>query len=114
MILINLQEWLNYISTELHKQFTPLFNSGASDEWKQTAREGLSRRFDYVSSQLTGKSHILGGDFTVADCYLFTVLRWTKWVKVDLRRWPTLHEYVARIAQRPAVEAALAAEGIST
>lgn len=107
-----LQEWLNYISTELHKQFTPLFNSGAPADWKQLVREGLFRRFDYVSGQLTGKSHLMGDAFTVADCYLFTVLRWGKWVKVELGRWPVLHEYVAQISRRPAVEAALAAEGL--
>jgi len=111
-----LQEWLNYISTELHKQFSPLFNGSARapESWRQVVREGLFSRLDYVSDQLAERTYLMGEAFTVADCYLFTVLRWTRPVKIDLGRWPTLHGYAARVTRRPAVQAALAAEGLTS
>ena len=111
-----LQEWLNYISTELHKQFSPLFNGSARapEAWRQVVREGLFSRLDYVSDQLAERPFLMGEAFTVADCYLFTVLRWTRPVKIDLGRWPTLHGYAARVTRRPAVQAALAAEGLTS
>jgi glutathione S-transferase len=107
-----LQEWLNFISTELHKQFSPLFNPKVAAEYKEMVKERLAGRFDYLVQQLAGKQFLLGDHFTVADAYLFTVLAWTDYVKVDLERWPQLKEYQARIAARPAVQAALKAEGL--
>ena len=105
-----LQEWLNYISTELHKSFSPLFNSKFPAEQKQQIKEALAGRFDYLSKRLADKPYLMGQSFTVADAYLFTVLRWTKFVEIDLNRWPVLSAYAARIAERPGVRAALAAE----
>lgn len=107
-----LQEWLNFISTELHKQFSPLFNPKIAAEYKEMVKERLASRFDYLVQQLAGKQFITGDQFTVADAYLFTVLSWTDYVKVDLERWPQLKEYQARVAARPAVQAALKAEGL--
>ncbi|HRI51287.1 MAG TPA: glutathione transferase GstA [Pseudomonadota bacterium] len=107
-----LQEWLNYISTELHKSFSPLFNPKHPADLKQQVKDGLAGKFDYVSRRLGDQPYLLGQSFSVADAYLFTVLRWTKYVDIDLARWPVLTAYSARIAERPAVRAALAAEGL--
>lgn len=106
----HLVEWLNFISTELHKQFSPLFNPATSDEHKARLRDLLARRFDYVQKELGDKPYLMGESFTVADAYLFTVAGWSKWVDIDLARWPKIAEYVARVAARPKVQAAIAAE----
>lgn len=107
-----LQEWLNFISTEIHKNFTPLFSKTASADWKAAALEKLSQRFDFLTSKLQGKKYLLGEQFTVADTYLFTTLNWTKAVKIELGKWPVLVEYHARVAARPKVQEALKAEGL--
>jgi glutathione S-transferase len=109
---VRLQEWLNFISTELHKSHSPLFNPAAPDEWKTFMRELLARRFATVAQKLEGRDYLLGSDFSVADAYLFVVLSWGKWVKVDTTPWPVLVAYQARIAARPGVQAALKAEGL--
>lgn len=105
-----LAEWLNFISTELHKGFSPLFNRQATADWKALCRNALEQRLDHVAAQLAGRDFLLGGDFSVADAYLFTVLGWGKWVGVDVARWPSLVDYMSRIAGRESVRAALAAE----
>ena len=107
-----LQEMLNYISTELHKAFGPLFSPKTPAEQKQQVRAAIGTKFDYVSTLLDGQPYLLGEKFTVADGYLFVVLRWTQHVEIDLAKWPALVAYSARLAERPAVRAALAAEGI--
>jgi glutathione S-transferase len=109
---VRLQEWLNYITSELHKTFSPLFNKQASEDWKAAARALLDRRIDYVAKALEGRDYLMGETFTVADCYLFTVLNWAHWVKIDLSRRPGIAEYQKRVAARPAVQAALQAEGL--
>lgn len=105
-----LQEWLAFISTELHKQFAPLFKPRTPDEQKSAAREAVSRRLDLVAARLESAPYLMGDQFTVADAYLFTVLTWTKFAGIDLDRWPALVRYKDRVAARPAVQAALAAE----
>ncbi|HVB48565.1 MAG TPA: glutathione transferase GstA [Burkholderiales bacterium] len=107
-----LQEWLNFISTEVHKQFSPLFNPGASEDWKQAARANLSRRFDWIATRLQGRPYLMGERFTVADAYLFTVLNWCALTGIDLGRWPALKDYAARVGARPKVQEALKAEGL--
>ena len=107
-----LQEMLNYISTELHKAFSPLFSPKTPAEQKQQIRDALGTKFDLVSKGLESHPYLLGEKFTVADGYLFTILRWTKHVEIDLAKWPVLTAYFARVGERPAVRAALAAEGI--
>jgi glutathione S-transferase len=72
----------------------------------------LDRRIDFVAKALEGRDYLMGDAFTVADCYLFTVLNWAHWVKIDLSRWPSLTDYLGRIAERPSVQAALKAEGL--
>lgn len=107
-----LQETLNYITSELHKSFSPLFNAKAPAEWKTQVREALGNKFNWLSGQLDNQPYLLGEQFSVADGYLFTVLLWTRWVEIDLTQWPVLQAFFERVAARPAVQAALAAEGV--
>jgi glutathione S-transferase len=106
-----LQEWLNYIATELHKGFGgPLFAS-ASEEAKQAAREAYGKKLDFLSERLEKGEFLLGERFTVADAYLFTVLTWSTARGIPLERWPAVKQYFDRIAARPAVREAMQAEG---
>lgn len=107
-----LQEWLNFITSELHKQFSPLFAANTPAEYKEISKDRISKRFDWVSEQLAGKDFLLGKRFSVADAYLFVILQWTKFVGIDLTKWPVLAAYQARIAARPKVQEALIAEGL--
>lgn len=106
-----LQEWLNLISTELHKSHSPLFNPKAPEEWKTFMRELIARRYDEIVKKLAGKDYLMG-DFSVADAYFFVVTGWDQYVGIDLAKWPALVAYRERIAARPAVQAALRAEGL--
>ena len=106
-----LQEWLNYIATELHKSFgQPLFAS-ASDEAKQVVREAYGKKLDFLAQVLEKSDFLMGERFTVADAYLFTVLNWSNGRGIQLERWPALKRYFDRIAARPAVREAMQAEG---
>ena len=107
-----LMEILNYISSEVHKGFSPLFNPEASAELKSGAKSALAKKFDWLSGFLGSKTYLLGNTFTVADAYLFTILGWTGHVGIDLAKWPALAAYHARIAQRPKVQQALKEEGL--
>jgi glutathione S-transferase len=107
-----LMEFLNYITSELHKSFGPLFNPEASAEWKAAVKSALAARFDWLTGFLGNKAYAMGSTFTVADAYLFTVLNWTGHVGIDLGKWPVLTAYQARIAQRPKVQQALKEEGL--
>jgi glutathione S-transferase len=105
-------EWLNYISSELHKNYGPLFNPAATDDMKAAARTNLSNRLGLVAEQLQGSEYLTGEQFTVADAYLFTVLNWSGFVKFSLADWPVLQQFCARVAARPAVQEAMRAEGM--
>jgi glutathione S-transferase len=107
-----LMEILNYITSEVHKSFTPLFNPASSAEMKEAAVTNLAKKFDWLSGFLGKKPYLLGNTFTVADAYLFTVLNWTGHVKIDLNKWPVLAEFRTRVAQRPKVLEAMKAEGL--
>ena len=107
-----LQSWLNFIATELHKGFSPLFNPAMPDEAKRLAKERLFDRLQWVDGELAGKSWLMGDDFTVADAYLFTVTNWTRPMQMDLAPYPNLLAWRARVAARPAVQAAMKAEGL--
>lgn len=107
-----LMEWLNFLATEIHKQFSPLFNPKITPEWKDDQLQRLSGRFELLARHLAERPYLLGQAFSIADAYLFTLLRWTKLFDIDLSKWPALQDYVARIEARPAVQAALRAEGI--
>lgn len=108
-----LQEWLNYISTELHKGFSPLFSPSASEEWKTLVKERLVMRFTLAAQHLADRPYLMGETFTVADAYLFTILRWTGHTGVDVSGLPELTAYHDRVAARPAVQATLQAEGLT-
>jgi glutathione S-transferase len=105
-------EWLNYIATEIHKGFGPLWNPRNPDEVKDAARRQLGKRFDYVNRRLGASPYLMGDAFTVADAYLFTVLCWTRTLKIDMAHWPALKQFMARVAARPAVVKAMRAEGL--
>jgi len=105
-------EWLNYIATELHKGFSPLFNPATPEEYKQLTRSQLEKKFQYVNSQLQEKQWLMGLRFTVADAYLFTVTRWARALKLNLDGLDALNDWMERVAERPAVAAALKAEGL--
>ncbi|AFJ47365.1 glutathione transferase GstA [Shimwellia blattae] len=105
-------ESLNFIATELHKGFTPLFTPGVPDEYKKIATERLLRHFAALDVLLGEQDYLQGARFSVADAYLFTVLGWAFMLKFDLSHLPALQRYYQRIAARPAVRAALEAEGL--
>ncbi|MFY3386218.1 glutathione transferase GstA [Paracidovorax sp. MALMAid1276] len=107
-----LQEWLTFIGTEVHKGFSPLFNPATPDEYKTMAREKLLQRLQWVDSQLEGKQYLMGDTFTVADGYLFTVTNWAKPTNLDLSGLANLAAYRERVGARPAVQAAMKAEGL--
>ena len=106
------QEWLTFIGTELHKSFSPLFNPAASADWKAAGRANIERRFSLLEKTLTGQDYLTGANFCVADAYLFTVVNWTFFQKIDLAPWPALAAYHQRVKSRPAVQEALRSEGL--
>jgi glutathione S-transferase len=108
----HLQEWLNFISTELHKQFGPLFEPNTPLSVAERLRGKIGRRLLYVQDVLDDRAFLMGESFTVADAYLFVMLQWCEPHGIDLGLYPNLDDYESRIAQRPAVRAALAAEGL--
>jgi glutathione S-transferase len=107
-----LMEILNFIASEMHKGFSPLFKADTPADVRKSAVDTLGKKFDWLSAHLAGKKFLMGDTFTVADAYLFTVLRWSGLVHVDLARWPVLAAYVARVGERPKVKEALHAEGL--
>jgi glutathione S-transferase len=107
------QSWLTFIGTELHKSFSAFFNPAASDEWKANVKVRLESRLAYIDEHLAGKSYLMGDTFSVADAYLYTVLRWSPVAALDLSQWPAIVAFQARMAARPAVQEALAAEGLA-
>ena len=108
---VRLQEVLNYISTELHKSFSPLFNPAAPEDWKTFMRGQILRRLEPMEKRLA-KADYLMGEFTVADAYLFTILGWTRLVGIDLKENAVLSAYIARVKARPAVQQAMKEEGL--
>lgn len=106
------EEWQNYITSELHKSFSPLFNPAFPADGKAVVSAGLHKKFEWLSSQLEGKAYLTGDTFTVADAYLFVVTNWSKFVGLDLSDLADLQAFQQRVAARPAVLAALKAEGL--
>jgi len=107
-----LMEWLTFISSELHKGFSPLFNAAMPDEAKKIFRDRLVQRWAYVEKQLAGKNYLMGAAFTVADGYLYNMTRWAKRVELDLSGCPNVTAFVGRVEARPKVVEALKAEGL--
>lgn len=104
------QEWLNFISSELHKQFSPLFYPTTADDVKTQQRERIGGRFDLIEKTLAKQPYLTGDTFTVADAYLFNMLVWTEHTGIDRAKWPALSAFFVRVSGRPAVKAALEAE----
>src|SRR5262249_25541017 len=105
-----LQEWLSFISAEIHKNFSPFFSPRASTETRQLAREFLVKRLDWLQRGVRPGPYLMGEPFTVADAYLFTVLRWAAQVGLDMSPWPTLISFRERVLERPSVIQALRTE----
>lgn len=106
------QQWLNYIATEMHKAHVPLFKADATPAARELALASVRRGYDVVSGALGDRPYLTGDAFTVADAYLFTIVNWHGFVGLDLAPWPVLVAYQARIAARPAVRRAMAEEGL--
>ncbi|HYC05320.1 MAG TPA: glutathione transferase GstA [Azospirillaceae bacterium] len=107
-------EWLTFVSSELHKNFSPFFNPSMPDEAKALYRANLDKRLAHVEGKLKGATGFLTGDrFTIADAYLFVVLGWAKFLQIDLSPYPAIGAYLGRVASRPSVQAALKAEGLA-
>jgi glutathione S-transferase len=105
-----LMEWLNFIATEIHKGLGPLWKPTTPDAYKATVLQAVGKRLDFVAEALADKPYLTGDRFTIADAYLFTIVNWHNFLKFDLDRWPALQRFQARVAERPAVHAALEAE----
>ncbi len=99
-------EWLNFIATELHKGFGPLWYPDTPQATRDTTIEKLNKRFGLIAETLAKRSTIAGDKVTIADAYLFTILSWAKFLKVDLTPWPALGQYLERIGARPSVQEA--------
>lgn len=107
------QEWLSFISTEVHKTYSPIFRvAEVGDQARDYFLQKLKQAFDFISVRLEGKAYLMGDQFTIADAYLFTTLRWHKGIQLDLSAWPVLADYLRRVASRAQVEASLIAEGL--
>ena len=107
-----MQSWLNFIATELHKNFGPLFNPATADDIKTATQDKINGRLQWLEGELAGKQYLMGDNFTVADGYLFTVSNWAGHTGLNLSPFPNLVAYRARIAARPAVVNAMTAEGL--
>jgi len=105
-------EWVNFIATELHKSFGPLFTPGAGEETKQLARDTITRKLDYIEQQIGDKPYLMGDRFTLPDAYLFVMLGWTPGQGIDLKHWPKLAAFRRRVAQRESVREVLEFEGL--
>jgi glutathione S-transferase len=107
-----LQEWLNFITSEIHKTLSPLFKPNTPEAYRTVLKETLANRLSYVEKRLADKPFLMGEAFTAADAYLFVMLTWTHKFRIDLSQWPRLNAYEQRISARPKVREALTAEGL--
>jgi len=108
-----LQEWLTFISAELHKTFSPwLFHPEYGDQAAKVARQRLRERFDLLEAYLATHDYLVGDRFSIADAYCFTIVNWSKGRGIDLALWPNLARYQSRIAERPRVRETMTAEGL--
>jgi glutathione S-transferase len=107
-----LMEWLNFISTEVHKGFGPLWNPKTPAEVRERAVQALGNRFTFIAKTLEKQPFLTGEAFSIADAYLWVVLNWADYHKVDLAAWPAVQQFRTRVAARPAVQATLQAEGL--
>ena len=108
----HVQEWLNFITSELHKSFTPLFRPNTPEEYVKISKENLANRFGFLDKELGKRQYLMGDKFTVPDAYAFTVVGWSRYKDIDLARWPNLKGYMDRVGARPKVQEAMKAEGL--
>ncbi len=107
------QEYLNFTASELHKAFSPLFSSVATEEDKAAAKTNVARKLEPIETSLAdGRDYLVDERFSVADAYLFVVCNWANFVGIDLATWPSVEAFVQRVAARPATQAAMKAEGM--
>ncbi len=106
------QEWLNFISTEIHKGFSPLFNKDIPEATNTMVREKLTKRFEFLAQHFSKNNFLMGTQYTVADGYLFTCMNWAENLKFDLTKWPSLLGFAERVRNRPATHSAMKAEGM--
>lgn len=109
---MRLQEWLNYIASEIHKGFSPLFNPKTPEEYKEIVRANLAKHFKILDKALEGKDYLMGKTFTVADAYLFTILNWRHKHNIDISGYKNLDAFPGRVGARPKVREAMVAEGL--
>ncbi len=107
-----IQEWLNYIATELHKGFAPLWKPNVPEDYKTAVKETLAKQFAFTDKRLAGRSYVMGDAFTIADGYLFTILNWSKFHNIDLSPYQNLSAFMQRVAARSEVQKAMQAEGL--
>lgn len=108
-----LQEWLNFVSSELHKQYSPFFNPATPDEYKEMVKKKLGERFAYLTEHFKDRDYLLGRNFSAADAYLFTILRWSPSVGIQLEPWPLVTEFVSRVRARAKVSEVMKTEGLT-
>jgi len=112
MARYRLMEWLNFIATEVHKSVGALFNPQMTPEMKEVQKAYITRRLKALDGMMAGRTYLTGEAFSVADAYLFNVLRWCGYHKIDLAQWPNIQAFFARTGERPQVQAAMRAEGL--
>jgi glutathione S-transferase len=108
----HLQEWLNFVTSELHKLFAPLFRPTTPEEYVKITKENLAGKFNILDRTLGKSQYLMGDKFTVPDAYAFTVVGWSKYKDIDVSRWPNLKAYMDRVGARPKVQEAMKAEGL--
>lgn len=108
-----LQSWLNFISTELHKQFGPLFNPATPEDYKKMLIDKIQGRLETVNAHLAKQNFLMGDSFTAPDAYLYTILNWAKYFNIGLDKWPAVKVFMDRVAARPSAQAAAKAEGLA-
>jgi glutathione S-transferase len=108
-----LQSWLNFISSEVHKQLAPMFNPKLPEDYKTILKEKLATRFDTINAHLSKNTFVLGDGFTAPDAYLYTVLNWAKYFAIDFAKWPAIKSFMERVAARPSAQDAAKAEGLA-
>jgi len=109
---VRLQEWLNFTTSELHKTYGLFFRPTTPADFKVISKEHLGTRLNWLETQLAGKQYVTGNKFTIADAYLFTVLRWSPFASISLDKWPNIKAYVDRVTARPKVQEAMKEEGV--
>ena len=107
------QEWLNFVASELHKNFGPMLRPTTPEAYREINMQTLTRKFGDLEKHLKGRPYLMGDKFTAPDAYAYTILRWAPRAKIDLASWPTVKAYADRVAARPKVKEALAAEGLT-